>query len=160
MRIDYDSIADSYDELYRSEQLNKLRIIASKLKITPKTKILDIGSGTGLSKILGGKITGLEPSEKLLKKSKIRAVRGAAESIPFPERSFDIVISVTSAHNFSDREKAIAEMARVSKKTVVISVLKASRFSGQIERIIPKHLIIESIITEQKDRIFFCRKKR
>jgi SAM-dependent methyltransferase len=43
-----------------------------------------------------------------------------AESLPFADLSFDLVACRTAAHHFSDVGKAVAEMARVARETVVI----------------------------------------
>jgi ubiquinone/menaquinone biosynthesis C-methylase UbiE len=157
--LTYDSIAPSYDALHAEEQLRKLRIIASELEITPKTTILDVGSGTGLSKVLGGKIKGIEPSDGLRCLSRIPAVKGVAENLPFRDRSFDIVISVTAVHNFSDKEKAIKEIARVAKNAAVVTILKSSKHSGLLERLLRKHFSVGKIIDETHDRIFFLSAK-
>jgi ubiquinone/menaquinone biosynthesis C-methylase UbiE len=157
--MNYGVMAKSYEELHGEEQLNKLRIIAAEIDITQKTSILDVGSGTGLSAILGGKITGVEPCTGLLLKSRIPTVRSFAENLPIPDNAFDIVLSTTAIHNFYDKEKAIIEMARVSRKQVIVTVLKSSNFAVVAEKIINKHLKIGKIINESHDRIFFCSKR-
>ena len=43
-----------------------------------------------------------------------------AESLPFDDGSFDVVVSRIAPHHFSDVAGAIAEMARVTRGTVVI----------------------------------------
>jgi SAM-dependent methyltransferase len=43
-----------------------------------------------------------------------------AEDIPFADDSFDVVVSRIAPHHFEDIRKAVAEMARVSKRLVVI----------------------------------------
>ena len=43
-----------------------------------------------------------------------------AEEIPFADASFDVVACRIAAHHFTDVRKAVAEMARVSRRLVVI----------------------------------------
>ena len=43
-----------------------------------------------------------------------------AEHLPFEDGSFDVVVSRIAPHHFVDLEKAVAEMARVSNRLVVI----------------------------------------
>ena len=43
-----------------------------------------------------------------------------AESLPFAERSFDVVACRIAAHHFADVAAAVGEMARVSRRLVVI----------------------------------------
>ena len=47
-------------------------------------------------------------------------VLAGAEHIPFEDGSFDVVVSRIAPHHFEDLAAALAEMARVSKRLVVI----------------------------------------
>ena len=63
----YDTIADSYDELYREEQFEKVSIVKKHIEIKQKYKLLDVGCGNAF--YLDGfncECTGIDPSEKLL----------------------------------------------------------------------------------------------
>jgi SAM-dependent methyltransferase len=42
------------------------------------------------------------------------------EDIPFAARSFDVVVCRVAAHHFEDVEKAMSEMARVSRDSVIV----------------------------------------
>ena len=44
----------------------------------------------------------------------------SAESLPFADQSFDVVACRTAAHHFADVGKAVAEMARVTRKTLIL----------------------------------------
>ena len=154
----YDSTAGSYNELHGEEQLNKLLIIKKSIKISKKTKILDVGCGTGISSGFGCFVVGIDPSFGLLEYNRHLKILGAAEALPFKDNLFDYVISVTSTHNFSDILQSISEMNRVGRKNFVFSVLKKSRKFGAIISLIEKNFKISKIIEEEKDRIFICRK--
>ena len=41
----YDTIADSYDELYKKEQFEKIAIVKEHIEIKQKYKLLDVGCG-------------------------------------------------------------------------------------------------------------------
>jgi SAM-dependent methyltransferase len=43
-----------------------------------------------------------------------------AEDLPFPDGSFDVVVCRVAAHHFTDPQRAIREMARVSRRLVVL----------------------------------------
>jgi SAM-dependent methyltransferase len=43
-----------------------------------------------------------------------------AESLPFADRSFDVVACRTAAHHFLDVRKSVAEMARVARSTLIL----------------------------------------
>ena len=128
----YDAIAKGYEELYKEEQLKKIAIIKKYLKVKKDDKLLDVGCGTGLTtQPWPCKRYGLDPSKELLKrardKDKIKYVLGRAESIPFPDNFFDIVISITALQNFSNIKKSLSEIKRVGKKKFVLSFLKKSK---------------------------------
>jgi SAM-dependent methyltransferase len=50
-------------------------------------------------------------------------VVGRAEHLPFEDGSFDVVVCRIAAHHFPDIEAAVAEMARVSERLLVIDDL-------------------------------------
>ena len=156
--LNYDSIAGSYNELHGEEQLNKLSIIKKNIKTGKKTKILDVGCGTGISSDFGCFVTGIDPSLGLLKYNKHLKILSAAEALPFKSNSFDYVISITSIHNFSDILQSISEMKRVGKKNFVFSVLKKSGKFNAIRQAIERNFRLNREIEEEKDVIFFCSK--
>ena len=156
----YDSIAGSYNELHGEEQLNKLSIIQKTIKTGKKTKILDVGCGTGISSGFGFFVVGIDPSLGLLKYNKHLKVLGAAEALPFKDSSFDYVISITSIHNFSDISQSISEMNRVGRKSFAISVLKKSKKVDDVTHLIERNFKISRIIEEEKDIIFICQKSQ
>jgi SAM-dependent methyltransferase len=95
----------------------------------PDDRVLDVGTGSGLVAIVaaqqGAHATGIDPTPALLAKAKENAAlascrdiewfEGTAERLPFPDASFDIVLS-QYAHMFSPQPEAAArEMLRVLK---------------------------------------------
>jgi SAM-dependent methyltransferase len=59
-----------------------------------------------------------------------------AEHLPFEDGSFDVVVSRIAPHHFDDLEKAVAEMARVSNRLVVIEdTLYSSERHEEAERL-------------------------
>jgi ubiquinone/menaquinone biosynthesis C-methylase UbiE len=101
-----------------------------------KGQVLDIGTGSGLLAIELARIkkrnnfdiTGLDISENMLKKArenvrkyhvedKIKFLYGTASSLPFPDKTFDLVISYASLHHWFDPVAVFNEVARVTKET-------------------------------------------
>ncbi|MBW2972649.1 methyltransferase domain-containing protein [Candidatus Woesearchaeota archaeon] len=161
----YDDMAEGYDELHFAEQLQKMTaIIADIGQDIPKKneKLLDVGCGTGIStSVWNCECTGIDPSEELIKIAQKKFPRkkfvvGRAEELPFPDKSFDVVISITSIHNFSDIKKGINEMKRVCRSRAVFSVLRKSQKAEEIEKLIIINFRIKRIIMEEKDLIFIC----
>lgn len=155
----YDIISKGYNELYKEEQLNKIRIIRNNIKINNKTKILDIGCGTGISSDFDCCIIGIDSSIELLKLNKnSKKLLCFAEILPFKDNLFDYVISITAIHNFKNIKKSIQEMKRVGKNDFIFSILKKSKKFDYVRNLLQKNFKIEKIVEEYKDTIFFCQK--
>jgi SAM-dependent methyltransferase len=91
-------------------------------------RVLDVGCGTGVAAVtaarLGAHATGLDLTPQLLEQARensgiagvmIEWIEGDAESLPFEDAAFDIVLS-QFGHMFAPRpEVAMAEMLRVLK---------------------------------------------
>ena len=52
----------------------------------------------------------------------LRFCRGSAGALPFPDRSFDLVLCCEVLEHLEDPEKALKEIARVARKAVLVSV--------------------------------------
>ncbi len=155
----YDEISSGYEELHKEEQLKKIELIKKHLKLKPSDKLLDVGCGTGLTtEPWKCKRYGIDPAIKLLErvrgKGEIEYKLAPAENIPYPDRFFDVVISITAIQNFHDIEKGLLEIKRVCKDKVVLSFLKKSGKKKMIERLIKKHFKIEKVIEEERDLMF------
>src|SRR3989338_977682 len=134
--MDYNTISKSYDSLYKEEQLKKLNLISKILKVKKSDKLLDIGCGTTISTNYFKCISiGIDPSLELLKLGKGKRIHASAESLPFKDKSFDIILAVTSIHNFSNVDKAIEEIKRVSNDNarIVITLLRKSNKFDEIK---------------------------
>ncbi|MFH1209961.1 MAG: class I SAM-dependent methyltransferase [archaeon] len=150
----YKNIAKSYNKLHKEEQLKKLKIIKENIKIIPP--LLDIGCGTGIStNFFKIKSIGIDPCIEMIRQSKSNnLIKGYAENLPFKDKSFNTVISVTSFHNFKDMEKALKEALRVSSnKNIAISFLKKSKKLKKFKIILKKYSNFKEI-EEDKDLIF------
>lgn len=96
-------------------------------KIRPGERVLDLATGTGITAIAarerGAKATGVDLTPELLAVARKKAEQegftdidfreGDAEALPFPDASFDVVVS-TCGHMFApDQPKVASEIARV-----------------------------------------------
>ncbi len=156
----YDETAKGYDELHGGEQEHKLAIIKKKLKITKKTKLLDVGCGTGISSQFNCDVTGIDPSKALIeiakkKFSDKKFIVASSENIPFEDNSFDVVVSLTAIQNFGDIGKGLEEIKRVGRK-FALSFLKKSSKANDIDEKIRRIFRDYSIrsIGEDKDIIY------
>lgn len=99
--------------------------VADAAQIQSGHRVLDVACGTGvLSREVAsrtgptGYVAGLDPSPGMLAVAKEFAPvvdwkQGVAEALPFPDESFDTVVSQFGLMFFSDRHQAIREMLRV-----------------------------------------------
>jgi ubiquinone/menaquinone biosynthesis C-methylase UbiE len=168
----YDGIAKGYDELHGAEQLKKLEFIGREIYsdpllknfITPSGKLLDVGCGTGISTgfFKSGEKYGIDPSNKLITIARINHpycefTIGRAEKLPYKNRQFDTVISLTAIQNFTDIESGLNEIKRVGKDCFILTFLKRSPKHELIERLISNNFGILKKFEEEKDVIYFCK---
>ena len=110
------------------------KAMAEHYQLPEKARILDIGCGKGfllydMLKILpNAEIYGIDISEYAVSNCKPEIKKrlkvGNATKLPWPDNSFDLVISITTLHNLHnyDLEKALSEMERVGKKNKYLCV--------------------------------------
>ena len=147
----YNDISEGYNELHYLEQMRKVETIIRELKLNGTEKVLDVGCGTAFyANHFGKNYTGIDPSEGMLKKATAKVILSSAESLPFPDKSFDVVISITAAQNFKDIEKAINEIKRVAKNKIAITILKQSKKLPLVRKLLEDFKEVE----EEKDIIF------
>jgi len=99
--------------------------VADAARIQPGQRALDVACGTGiLARELtsrtgpSGRVAGIDPSPGMVAVAKHLAPavewrEGVAESLPFPDQSFDAVVSQFGLMFFTDRRQALREMLRV-----------------------------------------------
>ncbi|WP_455392438.1 class I SAM-dependent methyltransferase [[Eubacterium] cellulosolvens] len=160
----------------------------SELSLTQDLLLFDVGCGTGLSTmILPCSCAGLDPAVELLKianqtrldtKNLTRAhdsdrsspyshgikhlgfIRGIAEALPIKSKSCDIVVAVTSVHNFNDVFLGIAELQRIAIARVAITVLKSASEATVIMETIRKNFQTLGTRDNNFDYIFYLKPKK
>ena len=110
------------------------RAMAEHYGIKAGDKILDVGCGKGFQlydftlAVPGVEVYGIDVSTYAIahakEEIKDRLQVGNAASLPYPDRHFDLVFSITTLHNLHcyDLDKALREVERVGKKHKYICV--------------------------------------
>jgi demethylmenaquinone methyltransferase/2-methoxy-6-polyprenyl-1,4-benzoquinol methylase len=116
---------------------------ARALDLRPGARVLDIGTGTGaLARAVADvtpndvRISGCDCNAEMLRvaeqhlggryRDRIELHFAFAESLPFPESSFDAATIAFAIDDFVDREKGLAEIHRVLKPRRPLIVLELS----------------------------------
>ncbi len=120
--------AGDYDRLASYGSAAEAAHLVRFANVQPGAQVLDVGTGSGIVAVVaarsGARVTGIDPTPVLLARAAENAMlagvdvtwrEGVAEMLPFPDASFEIVVS-QYAHMFSARpDEAASEMLRVLK---------------------------------------------
>lgn len=130
---------DEYDAWYRRPRGSRIGTIEYELLVRmidpqPDETLLDVGCGTGyftrrLTEAGAAWVAAVDRDEAMvrfaLEHSAERQAFACADArrLPFPDRSFDVVISVTALCFVEDERVALAEMLRVARRRVALGLL-------------------------------------
>jgi demethylmenaquinone methyltransferase/2-methoxy-6-polyprenyl-1,4-benzoquinol methylase len=137
VRAMFDRIARVYDlmnTVMTAGLHHRWRERAAELaRVGPGSRALDVATGTGDLAIelarRGAEVTGLDFSERMLELARGKApgvewVQGDALDLPYGDGEFDAVTVGFGARNFSDLDKGLREMARVTRPGGRVVVLE------------------------------------
>ena len=94
-------------------------------KLKRDVSILEVGSGgLGIAPYLKRTIIGVDSNFSPPFHPRLKKVKGSATKLPFPDASFNVIISVDMLEHLKPKEriKAIREMLRVGKNRVYLAV--------------------------------------
>jgi ubiquinone/menaquinone biosynthesis C-methylase UbiE len=118
-------------------------------------RVLDVATGSGNAAIAaarsGCEVVGVDYVPELLERGRQRAaaegldvtfLHGDAEELPFPDHSFDAVLSVYGSMFAPDQERAAAELLRVCRPggKVAMANWTPDGFIGQLFRTVGRHV--------------------
>lgn len=120
MSASYDTIGLNYAEL-RKPDPRIARFINEALG-SART-VLNVGAGTGSYEPTDREVTAVEPSREMIRQRKpgaARAIEASAESLPFPDKSFDASMAILTIHHWREKEAGLREMRRVTRGPIVL----------------------------------------
>lgn len=127
----------------------------SRRKITPGMRVLDVACGTGNLAIPAAKagaiVTGVDIASNLIEQARERAKRegvnaqfdeGDAEQLPYPDASFDLVVSMFGAMFAPRPDHVAAELVRVCRPGGQIAMANWTPrgFVGQMFKIVSSYV--------------------
>lgn len=120
MTPEYDEIGGSYAATRRTDPRVAARIDAA---IGDARSVLNVGAGTGSYEPADRDVVAVEPSAVMVEQRQpgsAPVVRALAEALPFPDRSFDVVMAILTIHHWVDVHRGLAELRRVARGRVIL----------------------------------------
>ncbi|MBC8145835.1 MAG: class I SAM-dependent methyltransferase [bacterium] len=127
----------------------------ARRNITPGMRVLDVACGTGNLAIpaakAGAVVTGVDIATNLVEQARERARlaglsiqfdEGDAEDLPYPDASFDLVVSMYGAMFAPRPERAASELLRVCRPggTIALASWTPGGFVGQVFKMIAGYI--------------------
>ena len=134
-------------------------LLCEAVDLRPGQRVLDVATGSGNTALAAarrsGEVTGIDYVPALLDRGRERAAaerlevvfrEGDAEDIPFPDASFDVVLSTVGVMFAPDQEKAAGELLRVCRPGGKIGLANwtPDGFAGEIGSLFGRYLPLSS----------------
>jgi len=141
--------------LFRGQWRGLRQRTANLARIQPGEQVLDVGCGTGtlvmeVARHVGtaGRVVGVDPGREQIARARLKAARrhlpiefqiGVIEQLPFPDQTFDVVLSTLMMHHLPAplKRQGLAEIARVLKpggRLVIADFKRKQERQGQAAR--------------------------
>jgi SAM-dependent methyltransferase len=147
-------IAGDYD-LFSRYMEDDARAFYERLEVPPGIRLLDVACGSGQLALIaardGVNVTGVDIAENLIARAQARAKArklparfevADAEALPFPDESFDVIVSLIGAMFAPNPERVTSELLRVSvpSGTIAMANWTAGGFVGQMFKAIARFI--------------------
>ena len=127
------------------------RVAGELAELAPRALVLEVGSGPGRLAVRLGelapeiRVTGVDISPDMVELANALAARsgvadrvtfqlGDVTTLPFPDSSFDVVVSTFSFHHWPDRTRGLAEIYRVLRPGGVARIYDVADWIRRFER--------------------------
>ena len=123
----YNSIGTGYNHT-RQPDPRIVEQLISLLDLPPGSTIADVGAGTGnYSNAIADweyRVIAIEPSQVMQNQrtshNRVSWLTAAAEQIPLPDNAVDGVLVMLALHHFTNLDRGIEEIARITKGKIVV----------------------------------------
>jgi demethylmenaquinone methyltransferase/2-methoxy-6-polyprenyl-1,4-benzoquinol methylase len=170
----FDRIAARYDlvnTLVSAGLDQRWRRRAAALALPVPGSVLDVACGTGaLTAILARRagshrVVGVDVSDEMLRVARrrhagITFVDGDAEELPFADGEFDATTMAFGLRNLGNPIRGLREMARVSKRMVVLEFLRPNASPiGRLQRFHIEHVVtrVGTLLTGDREAYLYLR---
>lgn len=125
--VDYGDIGSSYSRYRQPDPIIEAQLHRA---LGDAKSVLNVGAGAGSYEPTDREVTAVEPSASMRAQRPphlSRAIDAVAEDLPFEDNSFDASMASVTIHQWSDLEKGLSEMRRVTRGPVVLLVCDPAR---------------------------------
>jgi ubiquinone/menaquinone biosynthesis C-methylase UbiE len=121
----YDAVADTYERVHAPRLAEIAADLVTMSAVAPGARVLDVGTGTGVGAAAAeqpagreGLVVGVDVSMGMLLAGRgarpgLPLVAGSAIDLPFPDRTFDVVLGNLVVAHFTKYQTALFDMLRV-----------------------------------------------
>jgi ubiquinone/menaquinone biosynthesis C-methylase UbiE len=119
----YDDVARVYERAWHPSFEPVARDLVDLVAPAPDDAVLDVGAGTGVVAAAADEharyrvLVGVDPALAMLRRARVHAplapVAGRSPGLPFPARTFDVVVANLVVSHFEHADASLADMVRV-----------------------------------------------
>jgi Methyltransferase domain len=128
--FDYETRGAGYGSRRRTDRRIEEQVHAA---LGDARSVINVGAGTGSYEPEDRYVVAVEPSASMRSQrtvSKVPAIDGRAESLPFDDATFDAAMAIVTVHQWSDCSAGLRELRRVSRGPVVVMTFDG----GELDR--------------------------
>jgi Methyltransferase domain len=124
--VDYEATGAGYAARRRADPRIAARVHGA---LGSATSVVNVGAGAGSYEPTDRPVVAVEPSARMRARRSATlgpVVAGVAEHLPFADLGFDAAMAMVTVHQWPDPWQGLAEMRRVSRRTVVVLTFDGS----------------------------------
>jgi SAM-dependent methyltransferase len=121
----YDAIGQGYASHRQADPRIAAQVWAA---VGDASHILNVGAGTGSYEDANRDMIAVEPSAVMISQRGPQCapvIQAAAESLPFPDLSFDVAMAMMTVHHWANMRTGLNELRRVAPRQVIFSFQEA-----------------------------------